>query len=113
LDGRAADRWEINMYGKAVITVTLSIEVDLEAEQDDYALASEEQARTQLLNDLPESLAAAIQGGRYQEITGRAYARTSDECEWFAHCHHKATALVAHPVLGHVPACRKHEKFAG
>lgn len=34
------------------------------------------------------------------------------KCMWFAGCKHAAVTTVHHPVLGEVPVCEEHERFA-
>ena len=34
------------------------------------------------------------------------------KCMWFAGCKAPAVSLVAHPAIGEVPVCAKHEEFA-
>lgn len=42
----------------------------------------------------------------------RGRGKADDACRWFLHCQERAVRSVPHPVLGEVPCCEKHAKFA-
>lgn len=47
-----------------------------------------------------------------KNMLGHGVPKSPAVCQWFALCNAPAVRSVPHPVLGEVPCCEKHARFA-